>query len=420
MKKATTIFFLGLLLGSSQLTKAQPKTVDEIKTYICQYKWFLRRFEQDDKYFTVPKDEQGKRMVFKSNGKMYYYMPGENEGDRPQYSWTLTGDKLKITYLTGGTNTFKFRLENFIGYKIYTTDLADNDNPTYVWEQAEKITTTTSAGTITSPANNSNAGGGSILSSSSDLANAIPTNSTRPQWYTSFAKGKNMGLQSWVKRPEFPEKDIEEKWKNGYYITDIAYGGETDKWFVTFSKINYTHQIWRTRYKRADLLESMSQMWKDNPNYSITHVSFENGLWVMVGSEGSGQGHQYVIKSDEFPDEDIRSYWVKNYYVTSMAYGEAGWIVVLTTGVKFANQRYKVYDSWDHTKIYSQKDEGFCLSAVVKSKGKWYAILDKDNGMDKFDYKAAGELIPSTGISSFWDKGFSIYRTIFIPGVSQQ
>jgi hypothetical protein len=139
MRKSSFAVLLCLVFAVNNDLSGQQMTTKETTEFICKYKWFLRRYEWNDKFYTVPKEYQGTYMVFLTSGKVYYYKDGENESDRPRYDWKLSGDKISITVHEGTKETFKFKIEELIDYKIYITKQGgEYDGLTYVWEQAEK------------------------------------------------------------------------------------------------------------------------------------------------------------------------------------------------------------------------------------------------------------------------------------------
>jgi hypothetical protein len=146
-------FLLSVLLFCNLDTAAQEMTSSkEITDYIIQYKWFLRRYEWQDKFFTVPKEYQGTFMVFQPDGKVYYYKEGENESNSSRYDWRLSGtNNITLTIHDGTRKTFGFKLKDFIGYKIYIThNGGEDDGLTYVWEKAMKVEKNTQSNTTSS------------------------------------------------------------------------------------------------------------------------------------------------------------------------------------------------------------------------------------------------------------------------------
>ncbi|HMI79838.1 MAG TPA: fibrobacter succinogenes major paralogous domain-containing protein [Ferruginibacter sp.] len=137
MKKTCLAFIFSIILTGFNSANAQSLSLEETKKILCSHKWFLRRFEQDGKMFTVPKEMQGLRRVFNLNGTVYEFMPGEKEADAERLKYTITKTTMTIIEAEGET-TYKYRLEDFIGYKLYLTAEDEEDEPTLVFEQREK------------------------------------------------------------------------------------------------------------------------------------------------------------------------------------------------------------------------------------------------------------------------------------------
>ncbi|HMK05598.1 MAG TPA: fibrobacter succinogenes major paralogous domain-containing protein [Ferruginibacter sp.] len=138
MKKICIAFLFSIILSSFNSANAQSLSLEETKKLLCSHKWFLRRLEQDGKMFTVPKEFQGQRRVFDPNGTVYEYLPGEKEADATRVKYTITKTKLIIKEDEGET-VYKYRLVDFIGYKLYLTAEDDEDKLTLVFEQREKM-----------------------------------------------------------------------------------------------------------------------------------------------------------------------------------------------------------------------------------------------------------------------------------------
>lgn len=139
MKKFTCLVLLIFLFATEATVFAQTMSRQEKTDYICSYKWFLRRYEAEGKFYTTPKEYQGSYMVFLPNGKMYYHKKGDNESTKTHYDWKLQGNDIVFTTHENERGSFNFELTDFIGYKVY---IKHKNGPyaglMYVWEQAEK------------------------------------------------------------------------------------------------------------------------------------------------------------------------------------------------------------------------------------------------------------------------------------------
>jgi hypothetical protein len=139
MKNLFLLLVMCSFFNSRNLLSAQSMGIEETKKILCSHKWFLRRLEQDGKMFTVPKDLQGLKRVFNTNGTMYEFLPGEKESEATWLEYTITKTTITIEDKYGEM-IFKYKLKDFIGYHLYLTEeIGDADEPTYVFEQREKI-----------------------------------------------------------------------------------------------------------------------------------------------------------------------------------------------------------------------------------------------------------------------------------------
>ena len=138
MKKIFFLLLFNSIFNFQNSLSAQNMSIEETKKILCSHKWFLRRFEEDGKMFTVPKDMQGMKMVFKTDGTLYLFFPDEKESEVTIENWTITKNQIKVENHIK-KYAYNYILKDFIGYKLYLTL---EDSPTFVLEQAEKIENT--------------------------------------------------------------------------------------------------------------------------------------------------------------------------------------------------------------------------------------------------------------------------------------
>lgn len=138
MKKLFLLLFVSISFNCINFIYAQSLSIEETKSILYSNKWFLRRLEQDGKMYTVPKEIQGLKMVFKSNGTMYSYLPSGKESASEIWTWSITKKTLLIQK-SSGQEINEYVLKDFIGYKLYLTAVDDDEMPTFVFEMAEKI-----------------------------------------------------------------------------------------------------------------------------------------------------------------------------------------------------------------------------------------------------------------------------------------
>ncbi|MBK7122936.1 MAG: hypothetical protein IPH68_09085 [Chitinophagaceae bacterium] len=401
MKKLFLLLLINLFFNCSNLY-AQSLSIDDTKKMLCSNKWFLRRLEQDGKMFSVPKELLGLKMVFQSNGNMYSYLPGSKESDATIWTWSITKSYLTI-YKSSGKEVNKYRLEDFIGYKLYLTDNDEDDMPTFVFEQAEKIAEKIAE---TKP---EKAGTPFVNYFDESIFTA-----TNPQWRFLYTKGEKLGIQRRVAEKEFPAAAIKKAWDEGFYVSDMSYGsnGSEKYWVMVVSKNSYTGQLYKIRENTDELKTAIEDMQKTEPGYYISHIAFCNNKWVLVGSKGTGYTNQTTIISDYFPEENIKENWKTLYQITSMAYSGSKWVVVMSKGSTVTEQHFHTWDSWDMDEIETEALDYNYLTEAVKTPDKWYMVFSEDDDINSQDIENT-ETIPDKQIQSKWKNGFELSRTFY-------
>lgn len=290
-------------------------------------------------------------------------------------------------------------------------------SPTTTSPTTTSTTTTSTTTTTTKTTGSPGTAGTSGTSGTAAVFQPKLTGSTE-QWYYTFYKGKTMGLQSWVTdKIDFPDAKVQEKWKQGYYIIDVAYGGPSAKYYVAFSKMpGYTDQLWRARYSRKDIMADIDASWKTGTGYRVTNLVFIDGIWRMVATQGTPIKEQLYFFDDVFPEEKIKNYWGQGYDITDMVYGPEGWLIVMSQGYNYV-QRYKKLETsneWNNQIILDYKKEGYYLSHVCKAGNAWYMLFNKDAKVTAAEYHNTDSFKAGT-VTGMWDQFFYVDKVIYVP-----
>ena len=103
--------------------------------------------------------------------------------------------------------------------------------------------------------------------------------------------------------------------------------------------------------------------------------------------------------------------WERNYYITSLAGSNNGSsVVIMSTGTPYAQQSYKVSDSFPFKWINKKWKEGFYVTALATAGSRWAVVMSRNAGFThqvvELDF-----LYPSEGIHQRWDSGYRITAT---------
>ncbi|MBF2066232.1 MAG: hypothetical protein IGS39_17710 [Calothrix sp. C42_A2020_038] len=163
-------------------------------------------------------------------------------------------------------------------------------------------------------------------------------------------------------------------------ISPSSYTQNTDSIHVTNSyKYQYTYQEF---LRKGNFPKDFIHQHKSNNNY-ITTLAYGNGKWVVVVSNNTGFCDQIYIAKSEFPAYEIQKYWEKDFYITSLAYGNGKWIVIMSKQSVYSYENYQTYiiDTYLRSDlIQEQLKRGLSIVAVAYGNEQWVIVVSVGTG----------------------------------------
>ncbi|CAD5194173.1 unnamed protein product [Musa acuminata subsp. malaccensis] len=144
----------------------------------------------------------------------------------------------------------------------------------------------------------------------------------------------------------------------------------------------------------------------------VNSVASCTNLWALIMDAGTGFTTQVYELSPLFLHKEwIMEQWEKNYYITALAGANNGSsLVVMSRGTPYAQQSYKVSDSFPFKWINKKWKEGFFVTAMATAGTRWAVVMSRNAGFSdqvvELDF-----LYPSEGIHRRWDSGYRITAT---------
>ncbi|KAK1693684.1 hypothetical protein QYE76_010381 [Lolium multiflorum] len=145
---------------------------------------------------------------------------------------------------------------------------------------------------------------------------------------------------------------------------------------------------------------------------SISSVASCSNLWALIMDAGTGFNCQVYELSPYFLHKEwIMEQWEKNFYITALAGATNGSsLVVMSRGTQYAQQSYKVSDSFPFKWINKKWKEGFYVTAMATAGTRWAVVMSRNAGfidqVVELDF-----LYPSEGVHRRWDNGYRITAT---------
>ncbi|XP_020087890.1 casein kinase 1-like protein HD16 [Ananas comosus] len=144
----------------------------------------------------------------------------------------------------------------------------------------------------------------------------------------------------------------------------------------------------------------------------ISAVASCSNLWALIMDAGTGYNAQVYELSQFFLHKEwIMEQWEKSYYISALAGANNGSsFVVMSKGTQYAQQSYKVSDSFPYKWINKKWKEGFYVTAMATAGSRWAVVMSRNAGFSdqvvELDF-----LYPSEGIHRRWDGGYRITAT---------
>ncbi|KAL6524055.1 Casein kinase 1-like protein hd16 [Orobanche minor] len=144
----------------------------------------------------------------------------------------------------------------------------------------------------------------------------------------------------------------------------------------------------------------------------ISSVASCSNLWALVMEGGTGFSTQvYTLSPCFLQKEWIMEQWEKKYYITAVAGADNGKaLVVMSKGMRYNQQSYKVSEYFPFKWINKKWKEGFHVTAMATSGTKWAIVMSCGTGFLK-QVVELDFLYPSEGIHKRWDAGYRITST---------
>lgn len=124
----------------------------------------------------------------------------------------------------------------------------------------------------------------------------------------------------------------------------------------------------------------IKKYWDDG--YRITSAAYTDCGWFIVMSKGSGIGAQSYRNQNLWPNEWIDEKWRNGYQMTQCSVGAGEWLIVMSKGTGITAQVANYDTSTALTKWIKEKwNEGYEITITAPKDNKWYVVMSKNSGL---------------------------------------
>lgn len=162
----------------------------------------------------------------------------------------------------------------------------------------------------------------------------------------------------------------------------------------------------------SNVMEQVEEKWDEG--YCITDFDYGDNAYVVVMSKVSEWSDQIIKVSKSFPTEEIQDGWDDGYSVTNMLYDGTDWIVVMTnveyvvgqsvkSDFSYESLRRGLQDGWDEDMMVTK-----LCSKLTRSVDKMVVVMSEffDCSQDQSLHLLRGDVTPNEICDAFSDDKF--------------
>ncbi|CAN1161843.1 Casein kinase 1-like protein HD16 [Linum perenne] len=134
-----------------------------------------------------------------------------------------------------------------------------------------------------------------------------------------MSKGTQYMQQSYKVSDSFPFKWINRKWREGFYVTDMATSGS--KWAIIMSRgARFSNQVVELDFLYPS--EGIHRRWDSGYRITSTAATCDQAALVLsVPQRKPPDETQETLRTSAFPSTHVKEKWGKNLYISSICYG---------------------------------------------------------------------------------------------------
>eukprot|EP00249_Psilotum_nudum_P024360 c29166_g1_i6 orf=854-1840(-) len=187
----------------------------------------------------------------------------------------------------------------------------------------------------------------------------------------------------------------------------IRLGAPASQWITVYNARIPMKQRYHFNVADSRILQYVQKGFEDG--LFISSVASCLNLWALIMDAGTGFSGQVYDFSHLFLNKDwIMEQWEQKFYISAIAGSDNGSsLVVMSKGLPYTQQSYKVSDSFPFKWIRKKWREGFYVTSMATAGTRWGVVMSRNAGFSE-QVVELDFLYPSEGIHHRWDTGYRI------------
>lgn len=136
---------------------------------------------------------------------------------------------------------------------------------------------------------------------------------------------------------------------------------------------------------------------------------YANDHFATIFESGLPYKEQSWFYSGELDQDKIKKYWDEGKRITSVAYTDKGWFVVMAKNSGYTMQTYHYDTSWPSEWLDKKIKEGYCITSVSVSRSKWLIVMSQNSGYTSQTWLSNADWSQTKAkIKQYWDRNYYI------------
>lgn len=137
--------------------------------------------------------------------------------------------------------------------------------------------------------------------------------------------------------------------------------------------------------------------------------------FTAVSESGTGYESQtwfYCGSGNDLDQTKIKNLWNEGKRITSVAYTDKGWFVVMAKNTKLTMQTYHYDSTWPTEWITEKERDGYHFTSIGHSDNRWMLVMSQNSGYTSQTWMYDNWSALKSRISSKWSDGYKVTSAV--------
>jgi serine/threonine protein kinase len=150
--------------------------------------------------------------------------------------------------------------------------------------------------------------------------------------------------------------------------------------------------------------------------FRVSSLAYGDGVWSVLMSQGGVYGRQRWETRAEFPADTVQNGWEDGFRVTDLTYGDGVWGVLISQDTPYGRQIWTTSRDFPAEYIQENWEAAFHVTELAYGDGVWAIVMSQGGAYGRQIWETSQEF-PGDTISAGWDEAFRVTDLAYGDGV---